>query len=65
LALFSARVLYAAQNDVKFQQTPCGKSFGQAFSKACGAWGRAPHKLPDKSKFEVLLTNDVECDIID
>ena len=20
------------------------KSFGQAFSKACGAWGRAPHK---------------------
>ena len=53
LALFSRRVLYAAQNDVKFKHTKAVKVFAQPFS-SCGAisqrhggvWGNAPHKPP-------------------
>jgi len=37
LALFSARALYAAQNDAKFKRTHARKVFAQPFSK--GWWG--------------------------
>jgi len=62
LALFSARALYAAQNDVKFSRTHARKVFAQPFSKGWwgvgqrptygGVWGNAPHKQTNKSKFE-------------
>ena len=49
LAFFSARVLNAAQNDVKFVQTHAVKVFAELFSKS----DRNPDRLnhPDKLQF--------------
>ena len=55
LALFSARVLYAAQNDVKFVHTNSVKVFAKPFSKGLPPEARPP----DKSKFEVQISQIV------
>ncbi len=49
LAFFSARVLYAAQNDVKFLQTNSAKVLIQLFQKLAGC-GAAPHEPPKFQK---------------
>jgi len=42
LAFFSARALYAAQNDVKFKRTHARKVFAQPFSKGWRGVGQSP-----------------------
>jgi len=51
LALFSARALCAAQNDVMFMRTHARKVLVKFFQKLAGSKGRALGVLPYKHQF--------------